>query len=225
MKIYSTEGYGTGAIKCGIYGGSGTGKTMQASKVPDPIILSAESGLLSLRQHRLPYIVIDTYARLNEVMDWLLRSKEADQFKTVYMDSVSEVAEVLLQDLKSHSKDPRRAYGGMQDLMLALIRRIRDIPTKHFVGTMKELAVKDADGIISYKPSLPGDKFPQEVPYFFDEVFRAVAKKAEDSEEMLYFFRTRVAENMVAKDRSGALQTWELADLGAIFEKIRNSQA
>ena len=44
-------------IKCVVYGFSGVGKTVLCSTAPKPIVLSAESGLLSLSKVDIPYIL------------------------------------------------------------------------------------------------------------------------------------------------------------------------
>ena len=83
-------------VKALVYGRSEAGKTYMARTAPAPIILSAESGLLSLRDVNLPVIEVDSVAKLADIHKWLLSSHEAKQFYTVYIDSISEIAEVVL---------------------------------------------------------------------------------------------------------------------------------
>lgn len=40
-------------IKCLVYGGSGTGKTVLSATLPTPVLISAEAGVLSLRKDNL----------------------------------------------------------------------------------------------------------------------------------------------------------------------------
>ena len=81
-------------IKCLVYGKSGAGKTKLAATAPAPIILSAESGILSLREFQIPMIQIKTVADLTEVHQWAQNSAEAKQFATIYIDSISEIGEI-----------------------------------------------------------------------------------------------------------------------------------
>ena len=53
-------------IKCLVYGKAGHGKTYAARTAPKPIILSAESGMLSLRDVDIPVITIRTVEELSE---------------------------------------------------------------------------------------------------------------------------------------------------------------
>ena len=68
-------------IKCLVYGKSGAGKTKLAATAPAPIILSAESGILSLREFQIPMIQIKTVADLTEVHQWALNSAEGLNFR------------------------------------------------------------------------------------------------------------------------------------------------
>src|SRR5579859_7128243 len=95
-------------VKCCVYGLAGVGKTRLSRTAPRPIILSAESGLLSLRKENLPYIEIKNYAALTEAYNWSMQSAEARQFDTYLLDSCSEIGEVVLADLRTRHKDPRK---------------------------------------------------------------------------------------------------------------------
>ena len=57
---------------------------------------------------------------LNEAYDYLLNNEE---FKSVAIDSISEIAEVVLNHEKKINKDPRAAYGAMQEQMDSGSRR------------------------------------------------------------------------------------------------------
>ena len=83
-------------VKACLFGASGVGKTRLLSTAPDPCILSAESGLLSLRKEKVPFIDISTYKQLTEAYQWVLQSSEAKKYQTFGLDSLSEVAEVVL---------------------------------------------------------------------------------------------------------------------------------
>ena len=60
-----------------IYGDAGIGKTVLCSTAPAPIIISAEGGLLSLADKDLPVIEVECVKDVNQVYDWLTKSKEA----------------------------------------------------------------------------------------------------------------------------------------------------
>src|SRR5438309_7363158 len=91
-------------VKCMVYGASGVGKTRLLASAPAPIILSAENGLLSLRGYSLPFIQIKNIDQLLEAYNYLISTK-GQQFHTICLDSVSEIAEVCLSEAKKANRD------------------------------------------------------------------------------------------------------------------------
>ena len=122
VKLQSTNTITTDGIKILAYGAAGSGKTMLIKTLPDPIILSAEGGLLTLSDEELPFIEIGSMEQLKGAYNWLIEDKEAEQFKSVALDSITEIAEVCLANEKKINKDPRAAYGEMQTTMSEIIR-------------------------------------------------------------------------------------------------------
>ena len=207
-------------IKCLVYGKSGAGKTKLAATAPAPIILSAESGILSLREFQIPMIQIKTVADLTEVHQWALNSAEAKQFATIYIDSISEIGEVVLANAKAQVKDPRQAYGELIEKMMATIKAFRDLPGKNVVMAAKQEPIKDEmTGIVQYGPSMPGSKLGPQLPYLFDEVFRLGVGKTPQGVEYR-FLQTGPDLQYDAKDRSGSLAPVERPDLSFVFSKI-----
>lgn len=196
------------------------GKTVLCSTAPGPIILSAEGGALSLRKLQIPLIEIADVQDLQDAHSWLLQSAEARQFQTVCVDSISEVAEVVLNNAKRQVKDPRQAYGELIDKMEMVIREYRDLPGRNVYMSAKIESIKDEmTGVVKYGPSMPGSKLGLKLPYFFDEVFRLGINKTPQG-EAYRFLQTQPDLQYEAKDRSGALANVEPPDLAHIFRKI-----
>lgn len=208
-------------IKALIYGKAGAGKTSLAKTAPNPIILSAESGILSLRDVELPMIKIETVDDLSEAHEWLESSADAKQFQTVFIDSISEIGETVLANAKRQVKDPRQAYGELIEKMTMLIRSFRDLSGFHVVMLSKQEPTKDEmTGVVLYGPSMPGAKLGNQLPYLFDEVFRLGIGKTQDG-TLYRFFQTQPDFQYEAKDRSGVLDAMEMPDLTHIFNKIQ----
>lgn len=202
-----------------VFGQAGAGKTKLISTLPNPLVLSAEGGLLSIAATDTPYIEIDNLATLVDAYKWIIDSEEAKGFESIALDSISEIAEVVLNAEKKASKDPRQAYGAMQEKMQDIIRDFRDIKGKHVYFTAKLEKQQDEMGRILYAPSMPGNKSGQQLPYFFDEVLALRVEKGEDGKPV----RALMCESdglWTAKDRSGKLDAWEAPDLGEIIRKI-----
>ena len=219
INLKSTGNLAGNGVKLLVYGQAGAGKTKLIPTLPNPIVLSAEGGLLSIQDAELPYIEITTMAELQEAYKWLAESAEAAQFESVAIDSISEIAEVCLNYEKKVNKDPRAAYGAMQEQMADIIRAFRDLPAKHVYMSAKLEKTQDEMGRILYAPSMPGNKTGQSLPYFFDEVLALrVEKDAEGATQ-----RALMCDSdglWLAKDRSGKLDAWEAPDLTVIINKI-----
>jgi phage nucleotide-binding protein len=219
INLKSTGNLAGNGVKLLVYGQAGAGKTSLIPTLPSPIVLSAEAGLLSIQDAELPYLEITTMAELQEAYKWLNESAEAAQFESVAIDSISEIAEVCLNYEKKVNKDPRAAYGAMQEQMADIIRVFRDLPAKHVYMSAKLEKTQDEMGRILYAPSMPGNKTGQSLPYFFDEVLALrVERDAEGNSQ-----RALMCDSdglWLAKDRSGKLESWEAPDLSMIINKI-----
>ncbi len=219
INLQSTSDVATTGVKILCYGAAGAGKTTLIKTLPKPVIISAESGLLSLKGESIPYIEIGTMDDLQKAYAWASESKDASKFKSIAIDSISEIAEVVLAHEKSNSKDPRQAYGAMIDQVGSIVRSFRDLPGKHVYMSAKLDKVSDETGRLLYGPSMPGKQLPQQLPYFFDEVFALRIEHDEDG-DAYRAIQTDGDGRWLAKDRSGALDMWESPDLGAIIKKI-----
>lgn len=220
IQLRSTKELGrTAGVKVLVYGRPGAGKTRLCATAPNPIILSAESGLLSLSEVDIPVQTINSIDDLNEVYAWLCSSDEAKGYQTICLDSVSEIAEQVLATEKAAAKDGRKAYGEMQDRVTRLLRAFRDLPGKNVYFSSKMEKMQNEDGMILYQPSLPGKTLSQGIGYFFDEVFALVNVKDEDG-NLMRCLQTTSDTSYEAKDRSGKLSFYEAPNLSAIFQKI-----
>lgn len=219
INLKSTGALAASGVKLLVYGQAGAGKTTLVTSLPDVIVLSAEGGLLSIQGADLPYLEINNLEALREAYSWLKDSAEAKHFQSVALDSISEIAEVVLNAEKKATKDPRQAYGAMQEQMADIIRAFRDLPGRHIYMSAKLEKATDEMGRMLYAPSMPGNKTGQALPYFFDEVLALrVEKDAEGATQ-----RALMCDSdglWLAKDRSGKLDAWEAPDLAAIIAKI-----
>ena len=207
-------------IKALVHARGGMGKTTLCKTAPDPIIISAEAGLLALGDVEIPTIVIETFADVDEAYRFVAYSEHAKHFQTVCLDSITEIAEQCLSAEKGKSKDPRKAYGEMQDEVLKRIKWFRDLVGKHVYLSCKQESVKDeVSGVTLYGPRMPGRQVGPQLPYLFDEVFSLEIGRTADNVDFRYL-RTRTGLQYEAKDRSGKLDEFEPPDLGHIFNKI-----
>ena len=221
MKFISTKDYAANGIKMLVHGQAGIGKTCLCASLPNPIIISVESGLLSLAGLDIPAIEVKTLDDLSEVYDWISGSEEARIYESVCLDSISEIAEIILSDEKGKEKDPRKAYGNMQDIMMDRIRSFRDLPGRNVYMSAKQERIQDENNRLLFGPSMPGQKLAQQLPYLFDEIFAYQIIKDQNGVPQRILL-TQPDGISQAKDRSGKLDMWEEPDLGKIINKIRS---
>lgn len=218
IKLMNTNDVTTRGVKVLVYGVSGAGKTTLISTLPNPIVLSAEAGLLSISGSNIPYIEINSIEDLGEAYSWVVEHKK--EYETICLDSISEIGEVVLSSEKKKSKDPRQAYGALQEQMGDLIRAFRDLVGVNVYFSAKAEKTQDDLGRVLYYPSMPGNKMSQQIPYFFDEVLALRFEK--DAEGIIQRGLQCEPDGIwIAKDRSRTLECWEEPNLGSIIEKIK----
>ena len=212
IKIQNTADIEFVGVKCIIYGGAGVGKTRTIATAPSPIIISAEEGLLSLMEVEIPYIEVKTLEDLNEAYN-LLKKDAGQTYKTIGLDSLSEIAEVLIaQELPKH-KDGRQAYAALAQAMIPMLKKFRDLKGVNTVFSCKKFDIKDEEtGTVTTELMLPGNVLSNQVPYIVDELFYMdVDRKG------IPFLQVKPSRKVFAKDRSGAL------DPNGVFAKDANS--
>lgn len=222
INLKSTAQVSVDGVKVLAYGESGSGKTTLIAGMPAPIILSAEGGLLSLQDADIPFIEVSDMETLYEAYNWLAQSEEASKFQSVALDSISEIAEVVLSAEKKDNKDGRAAYGEMQEKMTSIIRAFRDLPHKHVYMSAKLEKSRDETGRMLYGPSMPGRKLTQGLSFFFDEVL-AMRIERDAQGNVQRALQCSGDGLWGCKDRSGKLEMWEAPDLGAIINKIKGA--
>jgi energy-coupling factor transporter ATP-binding protein EcfA2 len=219
INLKTTNQLASNGVKILVYGEAGSGKTRLVPTLPNVVALSAEGGLLSIKDSNTPYIEVGSYTDITDAYEWLTGSQEAEQFESVALDSISEIAEVVLMFEKKRNKDPRAAYGAMMEQMSDLVRSFRDLPGRNVYFSAKLDKAPDEKGHLLYSASMPGKSTARDLPYFFDEVFalRTFLTDEGKKEGALY---TSGDDSWSAKDRSGKLEEWEQPDLGEIIRKI-----
>lgn len=228
MKILNTKNIDAHYIKGLINGLSGAGKTKLAHTLKGKtLIVSAESGLLSLKDYDIDFISIahndkgevlqnpqDRLKRLSEVYSFLQLETIYDN---VFVDSLTDISQVLVEALKLQFPDPKdslKLWGENASRMRAIVKSFRDLPEYHVFFTCVSEIEKDENGR-RYTGFQVSGKMAIELPQYFDEVFY-LNVDADGKRHLI----TNKTDNILAKDRSNKLAPVEPADLGYIMDKI-----
>lgn len=236
MKVQTVDQFlDVVGIKMLLTGASGVGKTRSAISLKDagykPIIISAESGVLSLKGTNLPMIDIarddekkevpmsQRFDRLGQVFTWLKAGQP--EYDTVFLDSLTEVNQALMAQLAlkyPDRKDSLPKYADNSEMMLKLVRAFRDLPYNVVIVALEETE-KDDLGRRYTTASVIG-KVANQLPSLMDEVLNLQVYQDENGKQKTRF-QCAPSNSIVCKDRSGQLKMFEEADLGKVFNKIK----
>lgn len=233
ITITNTRDMAAATLKCLIIGEPGVGKTKLAATLANAghqvLILSAESGLLSLRDSAIDVIEVgkgedgsevNPLDHLREIFAWLTEEKRP--YGWIFIDSLTEITQKLVAYLKQlypDRKDRFPMWEEYSDTIRALVKAFRDQSFYSVVFTALVNVDKDQDGRRFYGIAMDHTKLRQSIPALFDEVF-AMRILTDTAGNPARWLVTQPHEDWIGKDRSGALDLFESPDLAAIAAKI-----
>ena len=234
MKITNTNTLSKYALKMLIFGEPGAGKTTLAATIQEPtLIISAESGLLSLQGKSIDVVDISTddagnvikkedrIKRLLEVYQYICTDEARKKYKWIFIDSLTEISQNLIEQLNVEfpdRKDSLVLYGENAKRMRGLVKAFRDLPFYNVVMTALSKTDKDEAGFRFTGVNVTG-KIADTMPGLFDEVLYLYVD-AEGNRSLI----TNKTDKLMVKDRSGKLDKLEKPDLHHIASKIKAEQ-
>lgn len=208
----------TRGVKALAYGQAGSGKTPLINTCPNPVLLSVEPGLLSMRNSNVPTFEAETGARIAEFFQWI-KTVEANNFDTISVDSMSQIMEILVKE--DQDKNPKKhglqVYGEAAQIVYGYAHDLYYMKNKH-VYMICKLKTDEDSGMMKYKPYFAGKELNVRIPHLYDLImFLDLAQIPGQGEHLA--FRTRRTHNILARDRSGMLADLEQPNLANIFNK------
>lgn len=219
MQVKSTKDIKPTKINMLIIGESGAGKTTLAKTLTGKtIVVSLESGLLSLKDYDIDYVELEERNKLGSLRSILEEIKKSD-YENIYFDSLTEIAQCFVEDAtKEYPEDSKnfKKWGLYNETFMKFLKYTRDMD-KNVFYTCLQKPDKDDVGRKDFLPDIPGS-ISKRVGAHMDFVFylKIFTKEGEKARALL----TSSIEGYAAKDRSGKLKEYELPDLGAIIEKV-----
>ncbi len=198
------------------YGEAGVGKTTllgTAEDVKDTspmLLLDVEGGVVTLRKRKnLDVIAVRSMQQVVDIHREL--HNNPGYYKTVGFDSLTELQKLDMRELmrEASGRNPNqdedvpsmREWGKSGERIRRIVRAYRDLPM-NTLFTAHTIIEKDANGLTTYAPSLPG-KLRAELPGFLDIVGYMYTFVEEGvTTRRIQFAKTK---NVVAKDRTDSL--------------------
>lgn len=205
-------------VKALAYGGPGTGKTPLINTAPRPVLCVVEPGMLSMRTSNVPAWEAYDANRIDEFFKWLFNSNEARNFDTVGIDSISQLAEIILTEELKRNKDGRKAYGEMSRRVMEIVNALYYLPQKHIYLIGKQATVEEG-GVQKRRPFFPGQDLNVKIPHMYDEILHIGLNNIPGMPKAVIAVRAQETFDIMARDRSGMLAELEPPDLSAIFNK------
>lgn len=222
-------------IKVLIAGVPGSGKTRVSSTFPNPLIASAEGGLMSIAERGVPYVEIKSLGDLIGVRSIMEADAEMRAelvgcpVDTIVIDTIDTVQRILIEErLQATRQDSMKIqdWGWLGNQMSALINGFRACDA-HVVFTCHIKEQNDADtGRVWFDPALQGQTAKQ-LPGMVDLalVLQARTRKVATDETIETvldrFLLTRPNEQFDwVKDRSGKLPEVFPVDMETEYERM-----
>lgn len=233
LKPLSVLATGLGA-KVLLYGPPGTGKTPMIASLPNSVMCCVENGLSSVKNSST--LAKDCY-NFNEFDDyyrWFVGSKEADQFQTGVFDSLTQIANLALEEKKRVNSHGMKAYGEMAEYVLGVVHKLCLIPKKNIIFTAQMATEEiplpnqgpftDEPETFKYnRPLFPGRVLSKQIPHSIDEILYVHnCRRPDPTNSFGPAIATTDTGTAMARSRCGKLAPLEPADLNYLFSKINS---
>lgn len=216
------------------YGQSGSGKTSSAKTLPGrKLVINLENGCLPLAGDESIDIYdccvdgngkeLDRTRRIDK-FNYCLREiiPQHPEYDWLVVDSLTELAQVLVENLKKKYPDRSDAFpmwGEYNDTLMGICKNLRDSGRNVFI-TALDCVDKDESGRRFIGIDVSG-KIAARIPAFFDEIF--YLKEFTDEGKSVRKLITGNYNGVIAKDRSGKLNLIEEANLSLVINKIKGN--
>lgn len=230
MKIQNTNNVNEQKIKAVVYGLSGAGKTTLAKTLKEyrPLVISAESGLMSLAGSGIDFVDItkddegkllpkeDRIKRLMQVYNYAMTDEARAKYNLLFIDSLTEISQCLFDAMRKEYPDRREnlvMFGEIGQKSRDVLKAFRDAGHYHVVFTCLSITDKDETGKRFASFDMIGSISSKLAQYFDFVLYLRVNQ--EGVRELI----CNSTDSIVAKNRGGKLLNVEPADLGSIFKK------
>lgn len=231
MKIQNTSNVHQSKVKACVFGEPGMGKTTLAGTLKGKtLIISSESGLLSLEGSAIDFVdintdddgnVLDAKGKIERLGALCKELNTKKDYENIFIDSVTEMSIIFEEYFDTLCKDEKNGFKKWGDYGRAFgkfIKGFRDLA--HYNVIFVALRTRDKDekseSFGAWVPEVVGKSAKELIQAAVDELFMYTFDK--DGNRVLV---TQKTPKSAGKDRSGKLDQLEKPDLQAILDKIQ----
>lgn len=205
--ITSTKDMALDYAKVVLYGPPGSGKTTMGATFPSVLFLSAESGLLSIRDRAIDVWTINEWEDLEEAFAYLRKGDHT--YKSVVIDSLTEVQKKLAEYIVRKFPAKRRDYEDLMsqsdwgyaiDKLRKMCRAFRDLPLNVVFIALDQTEVSDGTETVT-KPALSGKTMAAELLGWVDAAIYCPGPVKDEDGNAHYVGQTVPAKGRMAKLR------------------------
>lgn len=205
-KITSTKDMSLDYAKVVLYGPPGSGKTTMGATFPSVLFLSAESGLLSIRDKAVDVWTINDWEDLEEAYSFLRKGDHG--YKSVVIDSLTEVQKKLHEHIVRKFPGKRRDYEDLMsqsdwgyaiDKLRKMCRAFRDLPMNVVFIALDQTDTSEEESIT--KPALSGKTMAVELLGWVDAAIYCPGPIKDEDGNAEYLGQTVPAKGRMAKLR------------------------
>ena len=225
FTIKNTKEVHADGVKVLLFGTSGIGKSSQLGELDGKtLILSAESGLLVLKDKDIDVIDIESIAGLAEVYTAIKDGQL--KYDNICIDSLSEIGDVLINELEAddYYGDPSNSFpkwGEYSKRIIKIVKMFRDLKGYNVFFTALSEPV-ESGGSIKYLPMIPAKKSQAKLVSLFDEVYYYAYDK--DGNRVIHTTGSNMYEG---KSRGGLDSVYVITDevnLGSMVKQIKTTK-
>lgn len=223
LKIENTSDRKNTFVNVIVYGDSGVGKTSLVKTLPreTTLVLSAEDGLLSIKDHAVDYVKVKSIGDVLEVIN----DADATKYKNIVVDSITELSQNHFTHLKNKYEQVEkrenkkagsmgiRLWGDFLEDFSLMFKTLRGLEKNVLALALTKESENDTGKLVK-KPDVYG-KSSERIIAWFDECFYMHVDKSGERRLL-----TDAVDTVMAKDRSGMLDKVIPADIGKVFAKI-----
>ena len=237
-----------------IYGPPGYGKTYSVKTIPNPaatLIISAESGLLTLRDMKIPVEVwqVDSWKQTNTILATLARKdlnelrakRKQPPLETVFIDSGTELTKKCQDAILIERKDLMAArgkelntiykdqitqedWGVIKGRIDRMFRTFRDLPFNVICTALQHAVISEESKTKMLAPLMFPQTLSEQIPGYFDEVFH-VCQAEDEQKQTIRWWETVSDGTKYAKDRLGIFPKTINPDWGQVFNALKGGKA